>query len=66
MLINHKLVGSHAISHRINQLGLNLDSSQIQVITQEIKVLAEQKKLTPDKIDEILLSYSGSSQRSSC
>jgi len=57
VLINHKLVGSHAVSHRINQLGLNLDSSQIQVITQEIKVLAEQQDLTSEKIDEILLSY---------
>ncbi|MDY6900648.1 MAG: homocitrate synthase [Cyanobacteriota bacterium] len=66
VLINHKLVGSHAISHRMNQLGLNLDANQIQVITQEIKVLAEQNKLTLDKIDEILLSYNGSSPRDSC
>ncbi len=57
VLINHKLTGYHAVSHRINQLGLNLDSTQIQVITQEIKVLAEQKKLTSEKIDEIILSH---------
>ena len=66
VLINHKLTGSHAVTHRVNELGLNLDSTQIQVITQEIKVLAEQTKLTSEKIDEILLSYYGSSQRGSC
>ena len=57
VLINHKLVGSHAITHRMNQLGLNLDSSQIQIATQKIKVLAERQNLTSEQIDEILLSY---------
>ncbi|MEM9923581.1 MAG: homocitrate synthase [Cyanobacteria bacterium P01_D01_bin.50] len=57
VLINHKLTGSHAITHRVNQLGLNLDSTQIQEITQEIKVLAEQKDLTLEEVDEILLSH---------
>ncbi|MEO1374138.1 MAG: homocitrate synthase [Cyanobacteria bacterium J06635_10] len=57
VLINHKLTGSHAITHRVNQLGLNLDTNQIQVITQEIKLLAEQQNLTLDELDEILLSH---------
>ena len=57
ILINHKLTGSHAVTHRVNQLGLNLNSTQIQVITQEIKELAERQDLTLEKVDEILLSY---------
>ena len=57
ILINHKLTGSHAVTHRVNQLGLNLNSTQIQVITQEIKELAERQNLTLEKVDEILLSY---------
>jgi len=61
VLINHKLTGSHAITHRMNQLGLNLDSSQIQEITRKIKILAESQSLTLEKVDEILLSRNGSS-----
>ncbi len=57
VLINHKLTGTHAVTHRVNQLGLNLDSTQIQIITQQIKVLAERENLTLEKVDEILLSY---------
>ncbi|MCJ8279107.1 MAG: homocitrate synthase [Rivularia sp. ALOHA_DT_140] len=56
VLINHKLTGSHAITHRMNQLGLNLDSTQIQEITRKIKILAETQKLTLEKVDEFLLS----------
>ncbi|ACK69403.1 homocitrate synthase [Gloeothece citriformis PCC 7424] len=55
-LLNHKLTGKHAIAYRAQQLGLNLDSSQIQSITQKIKTLADQQQLTPAHVDEILQS----------
>ncbi|MGK7875897.1 MAG: homocitrate synthase [Xenococcaceae cyanobacterium] len=54
LLINHKLTGKHAIANRANQLGFNLEYSQIEVITQKIKALADQQHLTLDKVDEIL------------
>ena len=63
VLINHKLTGSHALTHRMNELGLKLDSTQIQVITREIKELAERENVTLEKLDEILLSYSDVSAR---
>ena len=63
VLINHKLTGYHALTHRVNELGLELDSTQIQVITREIKELAERKKLTLENVDQILLSYSNISAR---
>lgn len=55
-LINHKLTGRHAIANRSTQLGLNIDESRIQVITQEIKALADQQTLTLDRVDRILYS----------
>lgn len=63
VLINHKLTGSHALTHRMNQLGLQLDSTLIQIITREIKELAEQENLTSEKVDQILLSHSNVSAR---
>ncbi len=55
-LINHKLMGCHAIANRASQLGLDFDSFQIQVITQKIKALADRQQLTLENVDEILRS----------
>ncbi|MEO1431660.1 MAG: homocitrate synthase [Cyanobacteria bacterium J06633_8] len=57
VLINHKLTGTNAVTHRVNQLGLNLNSTQIQIITEKIKALAERQNLTLETVDEILFSY---------
>ncbi len=57
VLINHKLTGKNSIAHRAHQLGLNLETFQIQAITQTIKTLAEREKLTSENVDEILYSY---------
>lgn len=57
ILINHKLTGRHTVAHRANQLGLNLNPTQIQFITQHIKGLADKHKLTLEDIDGILQSY---------
>ncbi|HAG84230.1 MAG TPA: homocitrate synthase [Cyanobacteria bacterium UBA12227] len=55
-LINHKLTGKHAIANRASQLGLQLDTLQIQTITQQIKALADQQDLTVEEVDELLYS----------
>ena len=57
ILINHKLTGKNSIAHRADQLGLNLENFQIQAITQTIKTLADEEKLTLENVDEILSSY---------
>ncbi|MGD1703300.1 homocitrate synthase [Dapis sp. BLCC M229] len=57
ILINHKLTGKNGIAHRAHQLGLNLESFQIQAITQTIKNLADREKVTLENVDEILFSY---------
>jgi homocitrate synthase len=57
ILINHKLTGRHALAHRASKLGLNFNQHQINIITREIKSLAEQKQLTEKNIDEILFSF---------
>jgi homocitrate synthase len=54
LLIDHRLTGRHAIAHRAAQLGLELEPSQIQGITQKIKALAEQQALTLELVDRLL------------
>ena len=57
ILINHKLTGKHSITYRAHQLGLNIETFQIQAITQAIKSLADRNKVTLENVDEILFSY---------
>lgn len=57
VLINHKLTGRHTVADRASQLGLHLDPTQIQMVTQHIKALADKKKLTLEDVDQILQSY---------
>jgi homocitrate synthase len=54
--VNHKLTGKHAIANRARELGLEFDQFQIQIVTQKIKALADQKHLTLDEVDEVLHS----------
>jgi homocitrate synthase len=57
VLVNHKLIGHHTVAYRANQLGLHLEPAQIQMITQQIKALADQQNLTVETVDDILKSY---------
>lgn len=52
--IAHKLTGWNAIKDRAEQLGLALDDEQIKQVTAHIKVLADQKKLDLNDVDELL------------
>jgi homocitrate synthase len=55
--VNHKLIGRHTVAYRASQIGLHLDPTQIQLITQQIKALADQQNLTVEMVDDILKSY---------
>ncbi|MGB3401236.1 MAG: homocitrate synthase [Microcoleaceae cyanobacterium] len=57
VLVNHKLIGHHTIAYRAQQLGLNLNVTQIQMITQQVKALADEKNITSEQVDEILHTY---------
>lgn len=54
LLMNHRLTGRHALSHRARQLGLSFNPAQIQSLTQTIKAMADQQTLTPEIIDQLL------------
>ncbi|MDX2271935.1 MAG: homocitrate synthase [Cyanobacteriota bacterium] len=58
IITNHRLTGWNAIADRANQLGLNLDVDEIRQLTLYIKQLADQKLLTQNDVDQILLDAS--------
>ncbi|NJL00475.1 MAG: homocitrate synthase [Spirulinaceae cyanobacterium RM2_2_10] len=53
--IGHRLTGWHAIAHRAQELGLNLDEAQLRASTQAIKALADTQELTLEDVDRVLL-----------
>ena len=55
--VAHRLVGWNAVKHRAEQIGLQLEDSQIKQVTQEIKRLSDHHPLTLDDIDSLLFSY---------
>ena len=55
--VAHRLVGWNAVKHRAEQLGLQLEDTQIKQVTQEIKRLSDQHPLTLDDIDSLLFSH---------
>ncbi len=57
VLINHKLTGKHAISHRSSELGLNLAPEDIDLATKKIRDLAHHNKISVEGIDRILSSF---------
>ncbi len=57
ILINHKLVGWHAIHNRAKELNLEINARNIRFITEKIKKLADEKKIEISDIDDILINY---------
>ena len=55
--VAHRLVGWNAVKHRAEQIGLQLEDTQIKQVTQEIKRLSDQHPLTLDDIDSLLFSH---------
>lgn len=57
--IAHKLTGWNAIKDRAEQLGLPLTDTQIKLVTQEVKALADIKPLDLNDVDELLYRWAG-------
>eukprot|EP00051_Salpingoeca_urceolata_P000944 m.37448 g.37448 ORF g.37448 m.37448 type:complete len:606 (-) comp11106_c0_seq1:180-1997(-) len=51
----HRLTGWNAISHRAKQLNLEITDSQIKTVTSMIKNLADERSLTMDQVDSMLM-----------
>ncbi len=59
--IAHRLTGWNAIRSRADQLGIALSDDQIKSITEEIKILADERTLALDEVDRLLTQVSRSS-----
>jgi len=55
--VAHRLTGWNAIKERAEQLQLRLSDDEIKIITAQVKVLADQKRLSLDDVDVLLRSY---------
>jgi homocitrate synthase len=55
--IAHRLTGWNAVKARADQLGLSLSDSQVKNLTQHIKVLADERMLTLDDVDNLLRAW---------
>ena len=58
--VAHRLTGWNAIKQRAEQLQLNLTDDEVKKITEQIKALADQKKLSLDDVDVLLRTYHSS------
>ncbi|MDD5544737.1 MAG: homocitrate synthase [Acidobacteriia bacterium] len=55
--IGHRLTGRNAIQNRAQQLGLHFGDSELRAVTQEIKRLADEGPISPDRLDQILRGW---------
>ncbi len=55
--VAHRLTGWNAIKERAEQLQLDLSDSDVKTVTNHIKALADQKRLTLDDVDFLLREY---------
>jgi homocitrate synthase len=62
--IAHKLTGWNAIKDRAEQLGLTLTDTQIKLVTQEVKALADIKPIDLEDVDELLHRWAGATDES--
>jgi homocitrate synthase len=54
--IAHRLTGWNAVRHRAEQLGLQLDEGTLKEITAVIKHVSDERPLTLDDVDGLLLN----------
>ena len=52
--IAHRLTGWNAIKNRAEQLGIELNDSQLKAITSHVKSMADEKQLSLDDVDALL------------
>ena len=55
--VAHRLTGWNAIKERAEQLQLDLSDNDVKAVTNQIKALADQKRLTLDDVDFLLREY---------
>ncbi len=55
--IAHRLTGWNAIKNRAEQLGLTLDDTQIKIVTEHIKALADEKPISLTDVDALLYRW---------
>jgi len=55
--IAHRLTGWNAVRQRADQLNLAMDDASVKALTRQIKVLADNRKLTLDDVDALLYHY---------
>ncbi len=55
--IAHRLTGWNAVKARADQLGLELTEAKVKKLTQHIKVLADERALTLDEVDNLLRNW---------
>jgi homocitrate synthase len=56
VLLGHRLTGRNAIAHRARSLGIHLSHDELYQITQQIKARADERPLTDDEIDALILA----------
>jgi homocitrate synthase len=61
--IAHRLTGWNAVKARAEQLGLSLADAQIKALTQHIKVLADERALALDDVDNLLRNWANGHER---
>eukprot|EP00123_Amoebidium_parasiticum_P013549 comp22021_c0_seq1/m.31923 comp22021_c0_seq1/g.31923 ORF comp22021_c0_seq1/g.31923 comp22021_c0_seq1/m.31923 type:complete len:576 (-) comp22021_c0_seq1:593-2320(-) len=61
----HRLTGWNAMSNRAKQLGLDLTDDLVKAATTRIKNLADQRSVTIDQVDAILMKMAASPRASS-
>lgn len=54
ILVEHRLVGWHAVKQRAEQLHMPLSDAECKQLTQRIKDLADQRKISLEDVDELL------------
>ncbi len=58
--VAHRLTGWNAIKERAEQLQLEMSDDAVKKVTAQIKVMADQKRLTLDDVDYLLRAYHSS------
>lgn len=59
--VAHRLTGWNAIKERAEQLQLEMSDDAVKKVTAQIKVMADQKRLTLDDVDYLLRAYHSAS-----
>jgi homocitrate synthase len=55
--VAHRLTGWHAIAERARELGIVLSEAQARAAASRLKVLADERVLDADDVDELLFEY---------